>query len=424
MPTYEYRGQNEQGQPERGLIFGTSLEAVTQGLEGKGLKVMEIALAQSLGDPLQAAAPPEAAPTPEESNEKPKSELEPPLGQRSYMATSVWGPLVGQVPLKELAHFFRQLSTMLNAGVPIVSAFDTMTRQARSPKLKAILAETRTTVEAGRFISDTYQRYPEVFSPVIISLLRAGEEGGFLVDALSRIADYLDREIELRNLFKRVTFYPKLQVGASILIILGTNAILASMGKEAGLSSPLTEVTTWLWLGPLIVGTFLFFRVGLANPRIKYNWDLFLVHIPYIGQTAIQLSMAKFGRAFGALYAGGVSIPRCLELGADSCGNEFLRAKMHTATRKLQEGEDISPTLRSTGAFSPIVLDMIDTGERTGNLDDMLNRVAKFYEDEAGTRSTQTAQVTGVFIFLCVAVYIGFIVVQFWSGYAGMRGAG
>jgi type II secretory pathway component PulF len=231
------------------------------------------------------------------------------------------------------------------------------------------------------------------------------------------VADYVEREIALRNLYRRVTFYPKLQVAASIIIVLGANAIIASIKPGApGLTSPLTTASTWLWLGPLIVGIFLFLRLGLANPAIKYVWDLVVSNIPFIGNTFRQISMARFGRAFGALYKGGVPIPKAFKLAADACGNEYLRARMYPASNRLETGAGVHETFRSTQAFSPIVMDMVQTGESTGNLDHMLHKVADFYEDEAETRSTQTGLMTGVVVGLLVALYIGSIIINFYQG--------
>jgi type II secretory pathway component PulF len=196
------------------------------------------------------------------------------------------------------------------------------------------------------------------------------------------------------------------------------------MGKKGGLWSPLTEPSTWVILGPLIVGAFLFFRVGLANPRVRYNFDQFMARVPYVGTTFRQLAMAKFGRAFGALHKGGVPLSKSMLLSADACGNEFLRARMYTAQGKMEEGSGVTETFRDTQAFSPIVLDMVATGETTGNLDHMLTKMSEFYEDEAATRSTQTAQVVGVVLFLCVAIYIGYVVITFYTGNAASSFSG
>ena len=125
--------------------------------------------------------------------------------------------------------------------------------------------------------------------------------------------------------------------------------------------------------------------------------------------------MAKFGRAFGALYRAGVPLPNVVKLSADSCGNEYMRAKLYPASKVLEGGAGITETLKSTGALSPIVIDMLSTGEQTGNLDQMLNKMSDYYQDEAKTRSIQLGHFMGVLAFLVVAIYIGYIIVTFYE---------
>lgn len=340
----------------------------------------------------------------------------PSTDQRSYMATSVVGPVFGKVALSTLAFFFNQLGTMLRAGVPMVQSLDTLSTQTRDPRFKHVVQEMKGHVEAGRPMTAGMQRYPEVFTPVMLSIIRTGEEGGFLDESLFTVAKYTEDEIELRNLYRRVTIYPKLLIFASILIIGGTNLIIGVIAPQGQkLSSPLTNISTWFILTPIIIGLFLFFRVGLANFRIKYSWDAFTIFIPFIGGTIKQTSMAKFGRAFGALYRAGVPLPKVVKLSADSCGNEYMRAKLYPASRVLESGAGITETLRSTGALSPIVIDMLSTGEQTGNLDQMLNKMSDYYQDEAKTRSVQLGHFMGVLAFLVVAIYIAYIVVTFYQ---------
>ncbi len=436
MPTFEYQAQNKQGETVQGIVFGASLDNVALDLAAQGMQVMRIGLSTNINDPLAGIPTPRvsavASPSAVSVAEPAATVYEgtaaeprkvsigggPPTEQRSYADTSVWGPLVGQVPLAKVYFFFKQLGTLLHSGVPIVQSLDTLATQARHPKLETIIKEIKGHVEAGRPMSAGMQRYPEVFSPIMLSLTRAGEAGGFLDQSLTQVANYLEREIALRNLYRRLTIMPKIQVFASIVIIIAANMIIASVKPDARqLSSPLTTITTWYWLGPLIVAIFLFFKIGLANPRIKYNWDLIGAHIPGLGKMLRELSAAKFGRAFGALYKGGVPLPRTMEMSADACGNEYLRSLIYPAAKRLEEGAGVAETFKSTGAFSPIVLDMVSTGERTGDLETMLTKMAEFYEDEATTKSTQVAVGVGVFVGLCVAIYIGYIVITFWQGY-------
>lgn len=446
MPTYQYQAVQADGSMTQGLLHDASLDSAIQKLMGQGLQVQSIGVATVAGDPLAARLQPAERPLVNESipgvhadakgatyNEQsvdyaPNAEMGgysghegsggPPTGQRHYIATSVVGPLVGKISLTNLSFFYTSLATMLKAGVPMVQSLDTLSNQARDPRFASILREIRGHTEAGRPMTAGMQRYPEAFSPVMLSIIRTGEEGGFLDEALETVAKYTDDEIELRNLYRRVTIYPKLLVGASIIVILGANAIIGSINSQAGkLSSPLTTASTWFWLAPLLIGLFLFFRVGLANYRVKYYWDMVMSYIPFVGGTVRQMAMAKFGRAFGALYRAGVPLQRVIPLSADACGNEYMRARIYPAGKILESGAGVTETLKATGALSPIVIDMLSTGERTGNLDQMLNKMADYYHDEAKTKSVQLGYFTGVLVLLLVSAYIGSIIVNFYQNY-------
>jgi type II secretory pathway component PulF len=428
MPTFEYQAVNNSGERVSGTVLGGSMEQALSSLSQSGLVVERINQSVLLGDPIAEAAvntPPPVIQGPSSEraypNEPPPPSFReaPPTSQRNYVATSIVGPVVGTVPLSTLAFFYRQFAAMLDAGVPIVQALETLGKQGRNLKFHQVIGEMRGHVEAGRPISAGMQRYPEVFQPLAVSMVRAGEEGGFVANSFSMLARYTEQEIELRNLIKRTTFYPKLVLGISIPLVLAVNAFIASLGASGGLVSPLTNPSTWIWLGPLLIGIFLYFRIGLANPRLKYGWDAFLLHVPYVGETVKQLCMAKFGRALGALYKGGVAVNKAIILSADACGNEYLRSKIVPAGRRLEGGEGIGDTLGATNAFSPIVIDMIYTGERTGNLDSMLNRMADFYEEEGKVRGKQMGNVLGVVVLIAVALYVLYILIQFYSGYAG-----
>lgn len=427
MPTFEYRARDAAGAAVNGLAFAPDESHARADLERRGLLLEDVrpAAGSSVATATRSEIAPTEVATGEPQGATPRAEAVhegPPTDKRTYMATSVWGPLVGKVPLTQLTFFFRQLATMLHAGVPLVQSLDTLSRQAQSPKLREVIAETRGHVLAGRPMSAGMQRYPEVFSPVMMSVLRTGESGGFMDRALHTMADYTDREIELRAIYRRVTFMPKLEIVASIIIIIGANLVISGIDARAQkLSSPLTTLSTWFWLAPLIIGIFLFLRVGLANFGVRYVWDLITTHVPYLGNTMRQLAMAKFGRAFGALYSSGVPIPRAIELGADACGNEWMRARIAPAGRNLEGGAGIAQTLANTGVFSPIVLDMVATGETTGSLDQMLDKVSAYYEQEASVRAQQTAQILGIFIAVLVMIYIGYIVISFYIGhYSGL----
>ncbi len=417
MPIFEYSATDAQGQSVRGTVIERDLAQAASNLAEKGLTIHQLQAA--ITSP-EMAMPTVArlAPVTEAPRVEHTRISSGPTGRRNFIATEVWGPMFGRVKLSDLLFFFRQSSTMLDAGISPAQAFTTLSGQAQSPKFSRIIRELATHASEGRPMSFGLQRYPEVFSPLIVSLVRAGEEGGFVDSVLAQIADYIEQEINLRGLIRRVTIYPKLVLAASIVVLTAANLIIRALAPNSpiSLSSPLTTPATWIWLGPLLIGLFLFFRVGLHNPRIKFNYDLIVTNLPFVGKTMRQFAMAKFGRALGALYKGGVPIHVGFKLSADACGNEYLRAKMYPAFSRLDTGAGITETLRSTGAFDPIVLDMTATGEQTGNLDQMLQKMAQFYEGEAETRAIQMGHFIGVLALLLVASYVAYIYISNLAG--------
>lgn len=439
MPTFEYQAVEQDGRAVSGIQIAPSIDQAMSALQGKGLQITKIGVAAFHGDPLAGnqvasdrsfavpVAPVVEQPAHAEGSGNMYSQpsyaethlsSEEIMKPRSYMATSVWGPLVGKVALSQLLFFFRQLSTMLSAGVPFVQSLDTLASQSRDPKMASVVRELRTHVDAGRQLSFGMQRYPEVFTPVMVSLVRAGEHNGLLDESLALVADYIEKELKLRGIYRRVTFFPKLELVASIIVVLGANAIIGYLNSSAKkLYSPLTDPKVWIILTPIIVVIFLYLRVGLANPRVRYNWDLVISKVPHLGRTLREFSMAKFGRAFGALYKGGVPITAAMALAADSCGNEYLRSKMYPAAKTLEEGKGVAETFRETNAFSPIVMDMVATGETTGNMDHMLTKMSEYYEDEGETRMTQFASVVGIVLAILVCIYIGYVIITFYMGY-------
>ncbi len=432
MPLYEYRAKDPAGNLISGTAQGASLASVASSLSTRGLAVEHLAVAANVGDPLNyaVAAPAprpddqvfegrRAAPEPPVEPFVPKITKAPPTAPRDVVSRDIVGPLVGKVGLVHLSFFFRQLSVMLGAGVGMVDSLETLSGQTRSHKLARIIREMRDHANVGRPISAGMQRYPEVFSPLMMSLVRAGEQGGMLERTTAHIARYTDQEIEIRNLMKRETAYPKIVLVFAIILVLGVNAFVR-FGLKSDLillDSPLTRIETWYWLAPLIVFLFLFVRIGLHNSRIKLNWDAMLANMPGFASVVRKFAQAKFGRAFGVLYKGGVPMHEALRLASDACGNEYLRGRIHPAVTKIKEGCGVTESLRATGAFNPIVLDMTATGERTGNLDEMLDHMSQFYEDEAVTQAQRNGKIWGVVILTAVAIYVLYVLATFYLNY-------
>lgn len=405
MAVFEFRGRNQAGESITGTLSGASLAAAAATLEQRGLTVEHLAPVEGH---VEEAAAPQAPPT--------GGPAGPPMADRNYVQTHVVGQIV-KVPLADIGFFFRQLATMLHAGVGMVQTLDTLSKQTHDFKLKAAIRETNELVREGKPLSMGLERYPDVFTPLMLALVRTGERSGMLVDVLRQLSDYIDREIKLRQLIRRVTIYPKLVIGASIFIICVTNWIVGAIGGKGLIQSPLTNWSTWVCLAPWIIGLWVFFKFIQPNPAMKVKWDRFLIGIPYFGTTSLQLAMAKFGRAFAALYRGGLPPHDATLMAADSCGNEHVRELIYPAAERVKNGESMSTAFAQTGTFTPMVLDMIHTGETTGNMDTMLEKVAEYYEGDSETRATASGYVLGVVALVLVGIYVAYVVINFYVGY-------
>ncbi len=429
MPVFEYSGLDAEGKTVRGHIVGESLDMVSRRLADQGLRVSQLGLAAGSGDPLNGM------------NDMPRTAIgnadarvsgiappvssgridAPPTEARHRLQTDLIGPTVGGVSLSKLQFFFRQLGTMLNAGIEVRQALETLANQSGDP-LRAILLETRDHVAAGRPMSVGFQRYPEVFSPLMMSMVRAGEQGGMIGDQCIRLSDYIQRDIELRNLVRRETMYPKLVFIFSVGIILATNLIINVFAPgKSGIKAP---GFIWLVVAIGVVAVFIFRKYLIKQPGVKHSWDQFLISVPYVGNMVHGFAMAMFGRAFGTLYEAGMPLAESLKLGADSCNNDAVRAKIYPVVNRLNDGAGVHETFVMSGAFSPIVLDMVKTGEMTGNMNEMMQKVAEFYEDEGQTKAKQAASIYGLTMLVVVGVYVAYVVISFYMNFANDRVSG
>ncbi len=397
MTVFEYKGTDAVGQPVSGSLASISIGAAADELAKRGYTVENLTANTESGDPLN----PSAVFTP----------LPPP--GRNVVQTHLLGAF-DKVPLADLGFFFRQLSTMLHAGVGMVQTLETIGNQTSDLKLKSVLREFRDNALEGRPLSQGMDRYPDVFAPLMISLVKTGEKAGMMDETLKHVSEYIEREIKLRNMIRTATLYPKVVVGAAIIIIGITNVIIGQIGGK-GIWSPLTQLSTWIFLTPIIVGIFVLVKFILPDPTMKTRWDQFWLGVPYFGTTMRQFALAKFSRAFACLYRGGVSPQESALLAADACGNLFMRSRLRPAAPMLESGRGLTEVYAHTGVVDPVVLNMIHTGETTGDLDNMLERVAIFYEEDSEVRSKVMATVVGVVALALVGLYVAIVVIKFYT---------
>ena len=340
------------------------------------------------------------------------------------LAEAVIYPIFAGVVFKELPPYFRQFATLINAGIPLYQALGSLEAATANKKLKEVAREGQRQVEAGGKFSDVMAAYPWIFQPVQIELVRAAEQGGMLDVALKQIADYVEHELEIRRLISRETLYPKivLFVALQILGIGGiTGGMMALVGLVLGQLTPLQYFEQTIGAGfgliiPIFV-TVAVFRLFLFNvPGVREAYDTVKMYAPVTGKITRMFTLSRFTRTFATLYRAGFTIPQCLRIAGDACGNSVLRNVAQQAIRRTEAGGLVSDALADSHLVPPIALNMFRTGETTGNLDATLDKVADYYESEGKMKSHQGAVILGVVVFLIVAVMVGVQIVGFYTG--------
>jgi type IV pilus assembly protein PilC len=333
-----------------------------------------------------------------------------------------------KVRLRDLVVFTRQLSTLINAGLPIVRAFYVLSEQTQNRKLKDTIDAVRKDVEAGLSLSEALEEHPEVFNRLYVEMVKAGELGGMLDGVLLRIADQLEKEADLRRKVKSAMIYPLFVMGFAFLtltfLLLFIVPIFARLFAELGGTLPLptrivmgvSDILTSLWgiLVYLVMGIalFLFLRWKKTEQGRKV-WGPVSLRIPAkIGDVIQKVALARFARTLGTLSAAGVPILQALEITATSSGNWVVEKAVLKSRDAVREGIPIYKPLEEESVFPPMVTRMIAVGEETGDIDGMLQKIAEFYESEVDATIKALTSIMEPVMIIIVGGIVGVIVIS------------
>jgi type IV pilus assembly protein PilC len=324
--------------------------------------------------------------------------------------------------LKPVALFSRQLSTMIDAGLPLVQSLAILQKQVEHKGFQKILKEIRTDVEGGLPFSDSLSKHPKVFNRLFLNLVRAGEVSGTLDKVLDRVSDFQEKELALRGKIKGALTYPVIVLTFALgityflltTIVPQFGGILTQLGAELPLiTTILMNISAFLQSAMgggimlvSIVGTILAYRFYYATPQGRYNVDAIKLKIPIFGNLLSKSALASFSRTFSLLLSSGVNIIESLEITRGAAGNAIVEEALDNAKNAVQQGEPISAPLGASKVFPGMVVSMISIGEETGALDAMLNKIADYYDREVDEAVDQlTAALEPVMI-----VFLGGIV--------------
>jgi len=332
----------------------------------------------------------------------------------------------GKVKVDDLVVFSRQFTTLIESGIPAVEALDILKDQIEKPCFKEVLGLILKDVKEGASLSSALSKHPKVFPEIYLSMVKAAEASGNLAEILNRVSVYLEKSNALRKKIISSLYYPVIIVlmatgitGFLIFKVIPTfKGIFDILGGDLPLPTQILisfsdMVRKNAILVIVLLGGILFLlRHFIHTPKGKYTYHKFLLKLPIIGDLIKKIAIAKFSRTFSTLVRSGVSIVRCLEIVGKTSGNKIIEDALVEAKKSIQEGQPISVPLEKTGIFPPMVVKMISVGERSGRLEEMLSKIAQFYEEQTDAMIAGLSSLIEPIIIVFLGVIIGGIVVS------------
>ncbi len=301
-----------------------------------------------------------------------------------------------KVKVKDIAIFFRQFSVMIDAGLPLVQCLEILAANQENQSFQKTLTGVRTTVEGGATLANAMRQYPNVFDDLTTNMIEAGETGGILDLILQRLAVYVEKAVRLKAAVKSALIYPVAVVSIAGLIVGAllkwVVPIFSNLFAGLGVALPLPTrivmglsafVGSFWWVFIVVgVGTVFGLKSIRKHPRGRYYFDKVLLHLPILGSLLRKIAVGRFTRTLGTLITSGVPILEGLAITARTSGNAVLEEALMKVRKAIEEGRTIVDPLKECGVFPNMVTQMIGVGEATGAMDNMLQKIADFYEEE------------------------------------------
>ncbi|MFP4139802.1 MAG: type II secretion system F family protein [Phycisphaerae bacterium] len=405
MATFQYEAMNSVGQPVKGEVDATSSEEA-------------IAKVRAMGN------------FPTKIKEKAG-------GKRSQGGASAGGggggggggrgmKQAGRVSQKLLTQFTRQLSTLINAGLPILRSLRILEQQQKPGMMRVAVRLVAEDVEGGSSLTEALARHPKTFDRLYMNMVHAGEVGGVLDVVLNRLADFMEQSMALKRKVVGAMIYPIAVITFAILIVVGLLYFVVPSFKEVfkdegadlpAITQSLLDISAWVQSGgwAIILGSpvlvFLIFKLMRMSEGGRHIVDSMKLHVPLLGSIVNKTSVARFSRTLGTLLHAGVPILDALNITRETAGNAVFSQAMVKVHDGIREGESFAQPLRQAKIVDPMVVNMIDVGEETGELDQMLEKVADTYEDEVEVLVSSMTSLLEPVLIIVLGVIVGFIVV-------------
>jgi len=322
----------------------------------------------------------------------------------------------------------RQLSTMISAGLPIMKALDIIANQASKKSIRNMFEDVKSQIEQGAPFSKGLEKYRDIFGDLYINMVRAGEAGGLLDTILDRLAGYMEKAISLKRKVKSAMMYPSIVLAVAVIVVWGLMVFIIPKFKEmyegfGGTLPALTQFTINLsnflssWYGGGVIFTFIIISVisirltYKKSDRGRYVLDQMMLRIPKIGDLLRKVAVSKFSRTLGTLLSSGVPILDALDIVAKTSGNKVIEKHLLKSKLDIESGKNIVYPLEKAGVFPPMVTQMIAVGEETGAIDQMLTKIADFYDDEVDRAVEGLTKLVEPMLMIFVGGAVGFVII-------------
>lgn len=346
-------------------------------------------------------------------------------------------PGIGGVEEKDILVFTRQFSVMIDAGLPLVQALDIIGTQADNPEFRRVLLQVKGKVEAGSTFADALSEHPKVFDTLFVQLVRAGEIGGILDTILQRLGAYIEKNSKLKRRVKGAMVYPAVVLTVAIGVVVALIGFVVptfeKMFKDMGGTLPgptqfLVDLSKnfrgswWIYLG-VPTAIFVAFKIAVAKGRGQEIWHDTVLKLPLFGPLIRKVAVARFTRTLGTMISSGVPILDALEIVAKTAGNRTIEKSVLYVRAKISEGKNIAGPLAETKVFPPMVVQMIGVGEATGAMDQMLSKIADFYDDEVDVAIGALTSMIEPLMMVVLGGIVGFFMIAMYLPIFSMASA-
>jgi type IV pilus assembly protein PilC len=331
----------------------------------------------------------------------------------------------GSIKMRDIVIFTRQFSTMINAGLPLVQALDILAKQTENKVLSEVTRAVVFDVESGHTVADALAKHPNAFSDLYVNMVAAGEAGGILDTILMRLATFMEKNDALVRKVKGAMIYPGVIMSVAVIaicvLLIFVIPVFESMFGSVGLALPLpTRIVIglsrflkgyWYLIGGGIAGSFVMVKKYYASPNGKLQIDKAMLKVPVLGDVLRKSAVSRFTRTLGTLISSGVSILDGLEITAKTAGNRVIQDAIMASRASIAGGDTIAAPLQKSAVFPPMVISMIAVGEQTGGLDEMLSKIADFYDEEVDAAVSGLLSLLEPIMIVFLGVVVGGMVV-------------